>query len=118
MAFRWIRSDEQVVQSRYLLMLEKELAYYRLRSDQERERGDRLNDQMLVRNGEMPVTALGVGDLRETIQKQKDEWEKQQKELGEIYGDAMEEVEQDGLALPKELDEAAQKLLKSTEHGT
>jgi len=51
-----------------------------------------------------------VGDLKETIQKQKDEWEKQQRELGEIYGDSIESAEEDGLVLPKDLLEESLKL--------
>jgi len=107
---RWIRSDEQVVQSRYLNMLENELAYYRDKFESERSRGDRLSDGLLIRNGELPVTDLVKGDQAKAVQDSKEEFDKRQKELAEIYGEAMAETEADGLELPEELQEEAKKL--------
>ena len=113
---RWIRRDEQVVQNKYLDMLESELAYYRGKADSERNRADRLNDSLLVRSGEMPVTDLGVGDQRKVQEDAALEFAKRAQELNEIYGEAMEEIAQDvdgnPIELPAEVAEEAKKLVE------
>lgn len=110
MGFRLIRSDEVVVQARYLEMLESELKYYRNRSDSERNRADRLSDSLLIRNGELPATDLVQGDQAKLQADEELEFTKRQAELVEIYGSAMEEMEDQGLELAPEVAAEAEKL--------
>ena len=112
---RWLREGEEtVVQKKYLELLEKELAYYRDKFESERSRGDRLSDGLLIRNGELPVTDLVKGDQAKLIADAKAEDALRQKELNEMFGEAMEEtaVDNEGnpIALPEELAEETKKL--------
>jgi hypothetical protein len=114
---RWIRADEIVVQNRYLAMVEKELAYYRDKFESERSRGDRLSDGLLIRNGELPVTDLVKGDQEKLVADALAESALRQKELNEMFGEAMEEtaVDDEGnpIELPEELQEETKKLTET-----
>lgn len=87
---RWIRSDEEVVQKRYLGMLETELAYYRDKFDGERKRGDRINDELLQRTGSLPVSDLGIREKSEAEEQMKESIVIMQAQMAEIYGDGVQ----------------------------
>ena len=86
---RWIRKDEQVVQTRYLQLIEKELAYYRERFDKELNRSDRAVDQLLESKGvPLPVSDLGIHKHEDLKTQFQESQELMKVQLAEIYGDS------------------------------
>lgn len=79
----------KLYQRKYVERLESELAYYQNLFSQERERGDRLTDQLLVNNGALPATETVRSEMREIRKSQAPSLDEQQKYLQEIASDML-----------------------------
>ena len=89
--FRWIRSDEKVIQTRYLEMIERELEYYRKRAEDERLRADRANDSLLQSHGTLPTSDVGIQKLDELQQHYEAATKLMQDQMQEVYGHGEED---------------------------
>lgn len=98
--------------NKQLEMLEKELAYYRERSEDERQRADRISDALMQQNGLPEVTNTTRRDRKDQQEAVDQELEKRRGELQEMFAETMNTTyTEEGLELPDDLAEAAQQML-------
>lgn len=99
--------------NKHISMLDNELAYYRNRAEDERQRADRLNDALMQQNGLPEVTSTVKRERADDRDRAKEEFERRQQQIGEIYAEEMNtNYDDEGLELlPPDLAEAAQALM-------
>lgn len=72
--------------------LQRELAFYRAKAETERERADRAADSLIAYLGASPISDNAVKKERDAFAEAKDAFEKQQRQVWEIYSEASEET--------------------------
>lgn len=97
---------------KHLEMLDKELAYYRHRADDERQRADRLNDALLQQNGLPETTSTVIREKTARKDAAEQEFERRQEFIGEMFAEELHTTyDEEGLELPTDLAAAAQELM-------
>lgn len=96
------------VSKRYLSLLEKEVAYWREKADQERDRADRLHDALLTQCGQLPVTEVVRQEVSERRSAQESAQDRHQNELQEMFAESLEEG---GVELPPDLQADAAQMI-------
>jgi len=91
----------------YAAKCERLLEHERARIDAERERADRIADSLFQSQGLPATSTTVVSEQKKQTADFVDKVQDFQKQLGEIYGETMDEMVMDGAeALPEELVEA------------
>lgn len=103
-----------IVSQRYLEMLDKELAYYREKAEQEQRRADRLHDQLLASNGWEPTTETVRQEQKEDASERDAQFKQHQQNLIEMFAESLDDFGEEGLELPAELQEDAKKMIEET----
>ena len=101
-----------IVSGKYLRNLEKELDYWRARADAERERADRIQDQLMAVNGYEPATETVRVAHQELNEKAEQDRAEQMRQMQEMFAESIEDAESGGLELPSELQGLAKQMMK------
>lgn len=100
-----------LVGEKYLTLLESELQFYRNKFDAERERADRLHDQLLTVHGLEPATVTMINENEAKRAQVSDALGEQQRQLSELYAESVPEMLGDDeyaeLGLPPDLAQEA-----------
>ena len=110
-----VADNEIKLVRKHMEMLDKELAYYRTRADEERQRADRLNDALLQQNGLPETTSTVIREKAERKNAADEEFERRQQYIGEMFAEELhtnyDEEGLEDLGLPADLAAAADQLM-------